>query len=225
MSGATVNSGGGSVGEKSQSAFSAVVRKSFSSFSVDSILSGNGGDSRTSSGGGGARHPADEASDGEHHRSPRRSPLRGSGSTHTTEFLLQEADRDRDIRSKKNDRPPDRNSPPASPGGGGEGGCCDDDHEDDEEVDIHVDTDTEDEKERDGELRPQPIIRPTALGPLQDPRLAALGHTGPPHPHSLLPPHIQAGLWPTLPLLHHQLSLRALASKYEVPLEYTHKNQ
>ncbi|XP_066985909.1 homeobox protein MSX-2-like [Macrobrachium rosenbergii] len=200
MSGATVNTGGGgSVGEKPQSAFSAVIRKSFSSFSVDSILSSGGGN-----------RLADDVAESDHHRSPRRSPQRDcSGSTHTAEFLLRDTDRGSDSY-KKTDIPPDRSSSPASPGG------CENDRDEEEDEDIHVDTDTEDEKERESE-RPQPIIRPTALGPLQDPRLAGLGHTAPPHPHSLLPPHLQAGLWPSLPLLHHQLSLRTLAKTPEPP--------
>lgn len=182
MSGATVNSG---VGEKPQSAFSAVVRKSFSSFSVDSILSG--GESRP------ARH-ADEGREGEH-----RGGLGCPSSTHAADFLLRD---DRSIESCKKDRDVGGRTSPPSP-------ACDDD---DRDEDIHVDTDTEDEKERD-RLQTQPVIRPTALGPLQDPRLSGLGHSGPPPPHTLFPHHLQAGLWPSLPLLHHQLSLRALASK------------
>lgn len=178
-----MNSG---VDEKPQSAFSAVVRKSFSSFSVDSILSG--GESRPT------RH-ADEA---EH-----RGPLSCPASTHTADYLLRE---ERSPDPCKKDRDATERTSPSSP-------ACDDD--DDRDEDIHVDTDTEEEKERDRErLQSQPVIRPTALGPLQDPRLTGLGgHAGPPPPHTLLPPHLQAGLWPSLPLLHHQLSLRALASK------------
>ncbi|KAG7155858.1 homeobox protein MSX-1-like [Homarus americanus] len=188
MSGATVNSG---VGEKPQSAFSAVVRKSYSSFSVDSILSG--GESRP------ARH-TEEGHEGDH-----RSPLSCPGSTHTAEFLLRD---DRSSESCKKDRDTTDRTSPSSPG-------CDDE---DRDEDIHVDTDTEDEKERERDrLQTQPVIRPTALGPLQDPRLSGLGHSGPPPPHTLFPPHLQAGLWPSLPLLHHQLSLRALAKTPEPP--------
>lgn len=198
MSGATVNSG---AGEKPQSAFSAVVRKSFSSFSVDSILSGGGGGGESRS----ARH-ADEGPDGEH-----RSPLSFPGTAHTAEFLLREergGGGGGGGEACKKDREGSEHTAPSSPG-------CEDDERDEE--DIHVDTDPEDEKERDAAERlhaaAQPVIRPTALGPLQDPRLTGLGHPGPPPPHTLLPPHLQAGLWPSLPLLHHQLSLRALNSK------------
>lgn len=183
MSGATVNPAAGDA--KPQSAFSAVVRKSFSSFSVDSILSG--GEPRNA-------RLADEAAD-----SPRGALGGCPGPTHAQEFLLRQERQGNASKKCRGVRSP-------SPAAGAE---------DEAEEDVHVETDTEDEKEREASERllARPVIRPTALGPLQDPRLVGLGHAGPPPP-SLLPPHLQAGLWPSLPLLHHQLSLRALASKY-----------
>ncbi|XP_045134245.1 homeobox protein MSX-2-like [Portunus trituberculatus] len=187
MSGATVNSAAGD--GKPQSAFSAVVKKSFSSFSVDSILSG--GDPRPA-------RLGDEAAEGP------RGALGCPGSTHATEFLLRQ---ERATDSCKKDRELREGVSPSPPGCGEE-----------VEEDVHVETDTEEEKEREAteRLLARPVIRPTALGPLQDPRLVGLGHAAPPAP-SLLPPHLQAGLWPSLPLLHHQLSLRALAKTPEPP--------
>ncbi|XP_050740008.1 homeobox protein MSX-2-like [Eriocheir sinensis] len=186
MSGATVNPAAGDA--KPQSAFSAVVRKSFSSFSVDSILSG--GEPRNA-------RLADEAAD-----SPRGALGGCPGPTHAQEFLLRQERQGNASKKCRGVRSP-------SPSAGAE---------DEAEEDVHVETDTEDEKEREASERllARPVIRPTALGPLQDPRLVGLGHAGPPPP-SLLPPHLQAGLWPSLPLLHHQLSLRALAKTPEPP--------
>ena len=91
------------------------------------------------------------------------------------------------------DRPPS----PSSPG-------CEDE---DESEDVHVDTDDQDEKGRTDPQQPQTVLRPTALGPIQEPRFPGMP------PPSLLGHIPQHGLWPSLPFLHQQLSLRSLNSE------------
>ena len=148
------------------SAFSAVVRKSFSSFSVDSILASPPADARP------VRTQGDAVI----------VPLGGRVSP-------GRGDPDDDDLPSRDDLSP----PP--PRGSHE---CDVD-EDDDEDDIHVDCDPPVEDMKDAPIRP-PVVRPTAVGPL--------------HP----PPPLLPQLWPSLPLLQHQLSLRALTSKFGMSL-------
>ena len=145
------------------SAFSAVVRKSFSSFSVDSIL---------------ASPPADAR------------PVRSEGDLRTVISTVDTAHLTSDLLLHDDTSSNDRVTPRediSSPRRD-----CDD--EDDDEEDIHVDSEPEDQKDEDHRGS---LVRPTALGP------------GTLH----APPPILPHLWPSLPLLQHQLSLRALTSK------------
>ncbi|KAA0195170.1 hypothetical protein HAZT_HAZT005907 [Hyalella azteca] len=100
------------------------------------------------------------------------------------------------------DRRLPRSPSPRTPG-------CDEDIEDADD-DIHVDSEEQDEKER-SELSSQTVVRPTAVGPIQEPRFPGVG------PPALLGHLPQHGLWPSFPFLHHQLSLRALQKSPEMP--------
>lgn len=104
--------------------------------------------------------------------------------------------------SRSPEMPKDRRLPrspsPPTPG-------CDEDIEEADD-DIHVDSEEHDEKER-PELPPQTVVRPTAVGPTQEPRFPGVG------PPALLGHIHQPGIWPSFPFLHHQLSLRALQSE------------
>lgn len=199
---------------KSHSAFSAVVqRKSYSSFSVDSILGSGGSDVRP------VRHLGPEDAAAAAIAAAAAAGI-GSGVMSSQDFILQEDESQ--VSDDKDREDTVRSSVSPSPGD------CGVDEEDEE--DIHVDTDTDDEKERSHlgdlvrhRLGPAPIIRPTAVGPLQDPRIPGLGGPGsggpPGGPQTpLFAPHLaQAGLWTSFPLLHHQLSLRALNKSPEPP--------
>ncbi|CAL4152730.1 unnamed protein product, partial [Meganyctiphanes norvegica] len=205
MSGTTVNPGnGGGLGDKSHSAFSAVaVRKSYSSFSVDSILGSGGSDARP------VRHlgPEDAAA------------VALAAASHDAmgaqDFLLDQDEESQVNEDKiRDNRVRDSVSPVAEDCSVDEG----------DEEDIHVDTDTDDEKDRGCHLGdlvrhqlPAPIIRPTAVGPLQDSRIPGLSATAGPQGPFFAPHLAQAGLWTSFPLLHHQLSLRALNKSPEPP--------
>ncbi|XP_076054835.1 uncharacterized protein LOC143033372 [Oratosquilla oratoria] len=193
-------------GEKATSAFSAVVRKSFSSFSVDSILANTTSNSNPGSRASPSRHTEDQDVTAES-CSSRESSGMGPSSTLRAEVPLgAQQGTSGPCRTKKSglESPGKLHSISSE---------CEEDEED-----IHVDSDSEDEREME-EARQQapPIIRPTALGPLHDPRYPGLGASGPPPPSILPHPHMQTGLWPSLPLLHHHLALRALNKSPEPP--------
>lgn len=277
MSGATANI---AAAEKAQSAFSAVVRKSFSSFSVDSILAGSpstetqvskedssaieedyhheedfrrdtddfshdaefrspedqftressvgtglgdeeylpregdrGSGSEGGGGGGGGRTLGAEVqlslrnansdflqctgsnNDAKYLSMHNASAFRIATSAAQAYNLLQTQLSRRSPEHPKEERiSSDRSPSPSTP--------CEEDIDDDE---LQVDSE-QDEKER-AENHAQTILRPTALGPLQEPRFPGMP------PPSLLGHIPQPGLWPSLPFLHHQLSLRALQSE------------
>jgi len=251
MSSAAVNP---ALGDKSQSAFSAVVRKSFSSFSVDSILGGSASAESvlTSKTDGNTQIDEDFRRDAEdyteeHYRDSHETEgeetegVNGTGETDgggggggggrefivhssTPKFLSMHAESAfriatsaaqayNLIQERLNNRSPpkavsmatDRPSSPTSP-------TC----EDEEDEDIHVDGEEQDEKERCESQQPQTILRPTALGPLHEPRFPGVP------PHGLLGHIPQPGLWPSIPFLHQQLSLRSLNSKYNENIRYSY---
>ena len=187
------------IGDKPQSAFSAVVRKSFSSFSVDSILGG----ASPSADGGPTREEVEEVR--RRTEEELRSVLERSGSSPSSNFLLP--DEASELKQQLRSRRADTSSPDRSSDRDVDG--------EDLEEDIHVDSDVDEKdlNDEDGVGSQQQILRPTALGPLPERFTGVPTSAVGPQPPSLLPHHLQSGLWPSLPFLHHQLSLRAFNSK------------
>ncbi|KAB7502314.1 Homeobox protein XHOX-7.1, partial [Armadillidium nasatum] len=94
-----------------------------------------------------------------------------------------------------------------------------DDVDEEDDVDIHVDSDPDEkdlpDDDDDERSHVQQILRPTALGPLHESRFPGVSPGHP--PPSILPPHIQSGIWHSIPFLHHQLSLRTFNKSPEPP--------
>ena len=280
MSSATANI---TLGDKQQSAFSAVVRKSFSSFSVDSILAGSPSAEIQVTKGDSSAIEEDYHHD-EDFRRDSEDFSQDAEFRSTSEQFIRENSVGDDYRNRDEDR--------GRAGGGGDGaggdGCgvegvaddagqlpigmdgdnpnflqctgqnneakyismhnasafriatsaaqaysllqnqlnrssdhpkerrissdrtpspptpCEEDIDDGDD-DLHVDSEQEEKDRSDNPT--QTILRPTAVGPLQEQRFPGM-----PAP-SLLGHIPQPGLWPSIPFLHHQLSLRALQSE------------